>query len=78
MVCGPTQVKNKKVKMMFKVYNVVYSSFIIFFLDWIKSFQRTIMETNINDHCEISNISDKLLWSKLQRFKDAAKGNDLG
>ena len=31
VVCGPTQVKNKKVKMMFKVYNVVYSSFIIFF-----------------------------------------------
>ena len=38
VVCGPTQVKNKKVKMMFKVYNMV------FFLDFIKSFQGIIMK----------------------------------
>ena len=44
VVCGPTQVKNKKVKMMFKVYSLVYNSFIIFFLDWIKSFQDMIMK----------------------------------
>ena len=57
--------------------HLVYNSFIIFFLDWIKSFQDMIMK-NINDHCEISDISDKLLRSKLQRFKDATQGNDLG
>ena len=38
VVCGPTQVKSKKVKMMFKVYNMV------FFLDLIKSFQDIIMK----------------------------------